>query len=279
MTTLDKRVSFFIMTLVVAWAGFDDKSRHRRKVSSLYIAADSRINWKGTSRYDGHQKVFASVKHPEIFGFCGDVTFCNMAISQILAKIDSDILFGPDEQYKSEVVAKEMQRMLSKYPNIGGIANSEIIYGTRIAKEFHFFLYRFKNREVVVSEWPITEEKVRKIYFGGSGKDSFNSNWIDVDHEKDNNHLTTRNVYHCVARTVEQCADSQVGGVSQLVGLYRGGNGRQFGIVKDGDYYFGGQPCKDLANLTNVEWRNENFERVDVVNGKLVAGAHPQPIR
>ena len=55
------------MTLVVAGAGFDDKSRHRRKVSSLYIAADCRISWDGTARYDGHQKVFASVKHPEIF--------------------------------------------------------------------------------------------------------------------------------------------------------------------------------------------------------------------
>ena len=267
------------MTLVVAWAGFDDKSRHRRKVSSLYIAADSRINWKGTSRYDGHQKVFASVKHPEIFGFCGDVTFCNMAINQILAKIDSDILFGPDEQYKSKVVAKEMQKMLTEYPNIAGIANSEIIYGTRIAKEFHFFLYRFKNREVVMSEWPITEEKRREIYFGGSGKDSFNSNWIDVDHEKDNNHLTTRNVYHCVARTIEQCADLQVGGVPQLVGLYRGGNGRQFGIVKNGEYFFRGVPCKDIALLNNVEWRNDNFERVDVVTGKLIPGAHPQPMR
>ena len=108
-------------------------------MSSLYIAADSRINWKGTSRYDGHQKVFASVKHPEIFGFCGDVTFCNMAISQILAKIDSDILFGSDEQHKSELVAKEMQKMLTEYPHIDRIANSEIIYGTRIAKQFHFF--------------------------------------------------------------------------------------------------------------------------------------------
>ena len=39
---------------------------HRRKVSSLYIAADSRINWNGDTRYDGHRKVYASVRHPEI---------------------------------------------------------------------------------------------------------------------------------------------------------------------------------------------------------------------
>ena len=80
----------------------------------------------------------------------------------------------------------------------------------------------------VLSEWPISEERGRKIYFGGSGRDSFNDNWIDVDHEKDENHMTTRNVYHCVARTIEQCADSQVGGVPQLVGLYRVDAGRQF---------------------------------------------------
>ena len=96
------------MTLVVGWAGFDDKARHRRKVSSLYIAADSRINWNGVTRYDGHQKVFASVRHPEIFGFCGDVTFCNMIISQILAKIDSDILFDSDEPNKQVVISEEL---------------------------------------------------------------------------------------------------------------------------------------------------------------------------
>ena len=267
------------MTLVVAWAGFDDKSRHRRKVSSLYIAADSRISWDGAARYDGHQKVFASVKHPEIFGFCGDVTFCNMAISQILTKIDSDILFGSEESNKADIIAAEISQMLREYPSPNNLRNSQIIYGTRIAAQFHFFLFEFKNREVVLSEWPISEERGRKIYFGGSGRDSFNDNWIDVDHEKDENHMTTRNVFHCVARTIEQCTDSQVGGVPQLVGLYRIGVGRQFGILKDGTCYFGGQPCKDLPNLTNLEWRNDNFERVDVNTGNLMPGAHPQPMR
>ena len=132
---------------------------------------------------------------------------------------------------------------------------------------------------MLVSEWPISEGKGRKIYFGGSGRDSFNANWIDVDHEKDENHMTTRNVYHCVSKTIEQCADTKVGGVPQLVGLYRGGSGRQFGIIKDGICYFGGQPCKDLPNLTNLEWRNDNFERVDVNTGNLIPGAHPQPMK
>lgn len=267
------------MTLIVAWAGFDDKSRHRRKVSSLYIAADSRISWNGISRYDGHQKVFASVKHPEIFGFCGDVTFCNMAISQLITKVDSGILFDSDEPDKHNIVATEMQQMLEKYPNVSGIDNSEVIYGTRITNQFHFFLFNFRNREVSVSVWPITEEKGREIYFGGSGKDSFNANWIQVDHEKDENHMTTRNVYHCFAKTISQCADPQVGGVPQLVGLYRVGAGRQFGIVRDGSYYFGGQPCRDLTNLNNVEWRNDNFERIDVISGCLLANAQRQPMR
>lgn len=166
------------MTLVVAWAGFDDKSRHRRKVSSLYIAADSRISWDGTARYDGHQKVFASVKHPEIFGFCGDVTFCNMAISQILTKIDSNILFSSEESNKADIITAEISQMVREYPSANNLRNSQIIYGTRIATQFHFFLFEFKSREVLLSEWPISEERGRKIYFGGSGRDSFNDNWI-----------------------------------------------------------------------------------------------------
>lgn len=267
------------MTLIVAWAGFDDKSRRRRKVSSLYIATDSRINWNGASQYDGHQKVFASVKYPEIFGFCGDVIFCHMAISQILAKIDSDILFGSDEQQKAEVVANDMQQMLNEYPKNKDLKSSQIIYGTRIGNQFHFFLFRFKNGDVIMSEWPITEERGREIFSGGSGREEFKNNFTMVDHEKDESHMTTRNVYRCVARTIEQCTEPQVGGVPQMVGLYRGGNGRQFGIVKNGEYYFGGLPCKDVTLLNNVEWRNDNFERIDVATGKLISGAHPQPMR
>lgn len=267
------------MTLVVAWAGFDDKSRHRRKVSSLYIAADSRISWKDTSRYDGHQKVFASVKHPEIFGFCGDVTFCNMAINQILAKIDSDILFASDEINKVNIIADDIQQMLVEYPKSKDIENSQIIYGTRISNQFHLFLFQFMDEYVNLSEWPITEDNGRVIFTGGSGKDTFMENFIMVDHEKNENHMTTRNVYHCLARTIEQCSDSQVGGVPQVVGLYRGGNGHLFGIVKNGGFYFGGLPCKDVNLLSNIEWRNDDFERVDVTTGKLAEGAHPQPMR
>lgn len=266
------------MTLIVAWAGFDCKSRHRRKVSSLYIAADSRISWNGNPRYDGHQKVFASIRYPEIFGFCGDVTFCHMAISQILTKIDSDILFSTDEPNKARVIADDIRQMQLHYANMN-LESSQIIYGTRIAKQFHLYLFRFKDGDVVMSEWPISEERGREILSGGSGKEAFKNNFRMVDHERNENHNTTRNVYHCVAKTIEQCSDPQVGGAPQMVGLYRDGYGRQYGIVKDGEYYFGGQPCKDIALLSNVEWRNDNFERVDVKTGKLMVGAHPQPMK
>lgn len=267
------------MTLVVAWAGFDDKSRHRRKVSSLYIAADSRINWNGVFQYDGCQKVFASVKYPEIFGFCDDVNFCEIVIGQILDEINNGILFRSEEPDKADIIAQEMQQVFSDYPKNVNIANSQIIYGTRICNQFHLFQFQFKGTDVSFSEWPITEERDRNIFACGSGKKKFYDNFIMVNHEKDENHMTTRNVYHCVARTIEQCPDSQVGGVPQMVGLYRGGNGRHFGIVKNDGYYFGGRNCKDVTYLSNVEWRNDNFERVDVRTGKLIKGAHPQPMR
>lgn len=266
------------MTLIVAWTGFDDKSRHRRKVSSLYIAADSRISWNGDPRYDGHQKVFASIRYPEIFGFCGDVTFCNMAISQILTKIDRDILFSTDEPNKASIIGDDIRQMQQRNTNMN-LESSQIIYGTRIAKQFHLYLFRFQDGDVVMSEWPISEERHREIFSGGSGQEAFKDNFMKIDNEKNENHNTTRNVYHCVAQTIEQCSDPKVGGVPQMVGLYCIGNGRQFGIAKDGDCYFGGQPCKDVTLLSNVEWRNDNFERVDVKTGKLMAGAHPQPMK
>ncbi|MEP2508894.1 MAG: hypothetical protein ABJH72_06030 [Reichenbachiella sp.] len=62
------------MTLIISWIGVDDK-KDGKEISSIYIASDSRYTWGKAKRYDYGLKVFGSSKHPEIFGFCGDVLF------------------------------------------------------------------------------------------------------------------------------------------------------------------------------------------------------------
>ena len=79
------------MTLLLAWASFDDG---KDDPSAIYIATDSRISWGDTSTWDFAQKVFCVPQSMEIFGYCGDVMCVTQTLSQIVHLCSSNI-FGP----------------------------------------------------------------------------------------------------------------------------------------------------------------------------------------
>jgi hypothetical protein len=68
------------MTLLVSWIGVDPHG-----TSSAYIAADSRVSWGDVANFDHGRKVFAFRHSPDILGYCGDVLFPTMVLSQIAA--------------------------------------------------------------------------------------------------------------------------------------------------------------------------------------------------
>ena len=52
-----------------------------------YIASDSRITWGNNDIFDYCKKVFTCKQFPEIFGYCGDVLFPSIVLSQIAEMI------------------------------------------------------------------------------------------------------------------------------------------------------------------------------------------------
>ena len=67
--------------------------------------------------------------------------------------------------------------------------------------------------------------------------------------------------------------DLYTGGAPQLVGMYRKGSARAFGIISEGVPYLGGlRASKHYARAVH-EWRNEMFERVDPASRQLFEGA------
>jgi hypothetical protein len=67
------------MTLLVSWAGVDTHG-----TASAYIAADSRISWGNPAVFDHGRKVYALRSSPDILGYCGDVLFPAIVLSQIV---------------------------------------------------------------------------------------------------------------------------------------------------------------------------------------------------
>jgi hypothetical protein len=76
------------MTLLVSWLGVDTHG-----IASAYIASDSRVSWGRETNFDHGRKVFAFRSSPDILGYCGDVLFPTMVLSQITEIADNGLLF------------------------------------------------------------------------------------------------------------------------------------------------------------------------------------------
>jgi hypothetical protein len=117
------------MTLLLSWAGKDS-----RKISSFYIASDSRFSWSNPIQYDYGRKVFAFKNSPDIIGYCGYIMYPTTIINQLL-NMDSDNLLLPPNctnSERSEIIFNELTNKFSEYPSQQVMRNKlEIIHTSR----------------------------------------------------------------------------------------------------------------------------------------------------
>lgn len=266
------------MTLLISWIGADQKKEGKR-VGSIYIAADSRYTWDIRNRFDSGVKVFGSTKFPEIFGFCGDVTFSSTVLSQLINQIDNSLIISAEDTSidKNTKIFNYIKNSFANYPKKVLTEGFTIIHATRVNK--NFFLFRTSGKpDSTITNFRIELPTVsNKIFSEGSGKTEFDNNFYKWENESHNNHRTSRAVYHCLNDTLAMIKDARTGGTPQIVGLYRIGNSLTFGILHKGVRYINGTESLDHSYLTNIEWRNELFERVDPISLELIQGAQRQP--
>lgn len=266
------------MTLITSWIGVDDK-KEGKSVASIYIASDSRYSWGNAGKYDYGIKVFGSSRFPEIFGFCGDVLFPSIVLGQIIPQIDSGLILDDSDngETKNKKVLEFISSSLESYPKefLGGTFT--ILHATRIDKEFRCYKTSYNSKKQLENEEITLPRISTKIYSGGSGKEEFYTNWLKWESEKHNDHRTSRGVYHCLYKTLKEIKDPRTGGLPQIVGLYRNKNSRLFGIIENDKKYIYGKESSEDINSTRIEWRNENFERMNPETLKILEGAQRQP--
>lgn len=266
------------MTLIVSWIGVDDK-KDGKSIASIYFASDSRYSWGNEGKYDYGIKVFGSSRHPEIFGFCGDVLFPSIVLGQMISQIDLGLLIQDADsgELKNKKVFNFIKSSFEKYPKDKIVETFTILHATRINKNFK--CYRtFYNSDKKLDNKEIELPNIStKIYCGGSGESDFNKNWLEWNKSKHNNFRTSRGVYHCLNKTLRETKDPKTGGLPQIVGLYRNKNARLFGIIANNKKYIYGKESFDDINSTKIEWRNENFERMNPETLKILEGAQRQP--
>lgn len=266
------------MTLIVSWIGVDDK-KSGKEVASIYLASDSRYTWGNAGKFDYGIKVFGSIRFPEIFGFCGDVLFPSIILGQIIPQIDNGILLEVSDtiETKSNKIFSYIQTSLDSYPQNFLRESFTILHASRFEKTFKLFKISFKlGKQLKKDEIPLGNISA-KVFSGGSGSNEFDKNWRIWESEKHNDHRTSRSVYHCLFKTLKEIKDPRTGGLPQIVGLYRNRNARLFGIIESEKKYIYGKESSEDINSTSIEWRNENFERMNSETLKILEGAQRQP--
>ncbi|TMI67873.1 MAG: hypothetical protein E6H09_23645 [Bacteroidetes bacterium] len=263
------------MTSLMCWTGVD-----QRRNSSLYLASDSRISTP-TGGWNAGRKLFACKFSPDVLGYCGEAFFPTTVLGQIAESIDLGLLYGPEDSLTIRLnrIIETLQNSLVDYfyENV----RFDVIYGSRSGSEmesnFHVVLISCREKQI---QWRIlpTPEKSDLVLVIGSGKDSVNKsvyNWRDSDAAG-----TSRMFFSAFWDAVESGDDPRTAGPPQLVGIYRKGPAKTFGIIYNGGRFINGHSLGNEIQTDAVKWHNELFEICDG-NSKLrkpTAQLQPRPL-
>jgi hypothetical protein len=259
------------MTTIACWLGVDS-----RGPASIYIAADSRISWGAGASWDQGRKVFACLLEPHVFGYSGDVLFPALAIPTLMELIDRGVLVGsPDARLWHRRLLPTLRSLWSDYP-VSQRRDFAILHAVRsgdgLASTFSVGVLAYSQ---ATDKWslrnPVLPARSATLEIAGSGAACLGisrAKWNQSRHAN-----TSRAQFSALYDSIGSGDDPLSGGPPQLVGLYRKGAGRSFGLILERRRYLGGRRLIGDERVTSLEWRNEFFERMDPATRRRLAGA------
>lgn len=262
------------MTLLLAWVGKDS-----RKISSFYIASDSRITWEKPHKFDFGRKVFALKNSPDILGYCGDVFYPSLILNQILEMDNDQILFkeGSSNQQRSSTLFNLIQDKFESYPAKTVMRDSlEIIHVSRDHEiDFICNIFSWSKKNGWRCTPQVIPDKSEKVIALGTGADEYFQRYLK--YYAGFSGKTSRALFQSLTHSLLKMKDLECGGAPQLVGLFNKFNGKNFGVIYNGKSYYLGKEVEPSSDLNKIEWRNELFERCDGLTTKILDGAQRQP--
>jgi hypothetical protein len=268
------------MTTLLSWTGVDTHGP-----ASIYIASDSRISWGFGKYWNVGRKIFASKTSPELFGYCGSVTFPIQILGQLIELIDSGLLFVSDDSFevKLEKVKTKINDSYRSQP-ISQRDGCEIIYasrvGSRMSSTFHVAIIKVNAKGLTVENCLLPETS-GIIASTGTGKPALQNSydeWIGPKvKDPQGRGRTSRSVFGAFCDALASGKDPYSGGPPQLVGLFREGAAKSFGVIYSGSRFMNGLEVNLGPFLNNLEWRNSLFERCCGETMNILKKAQRQP--
>lgn len=263
------------MTSLIAWIAYTKQKTGPAFPRAIYVASDSRITWGAYSnRWDAGRKVFGPGVAPHIFGYCGDVVFPSLVIGQVASALDAGILFPPSasSHRKHEVVYDLLKTSFEARHN----APKQDFWIVHVLLEqpwpapaFRAWLVSFVagawNSEVV--SLPTCTSPMKILGTGASTTRAHVKKWIDAAGN------TSWAIFSGFCDALNSGVDKFSGGPPQVAALFGAEERQNFGIVKDGKLYLNGLRVPPTSAKRNVQWYDENFQRINPITMKPMAGA------
>jgi hypothetical protein len=259
-----------------------------RGPTGIYIITDSRITWNAATsqRWDGGQKTFASLRTPDIFGFCGDAFFPPMILRQFLDQINYGLVI-PDEmnaESRHSVFTTMLKRSFEQRTR-APIRTFSIFHGARdgelMKSRFRVWetRYRVDAKDWSDQERDLSTDHSYLVHIDGTGRDYIvkrGLDWLDTDAQG-----TSRGAIWSFCNALHEGKDSYSGGPPQLVGIWRKGFAQTFGFWWRGEPYLSGAHVPKDSSFERMNWFNHRFERCDGRTGKRLVDAqkHTKPKR
>jgi len=261
------------MTTLVAWLGVDS-----RGPASLYLASDSRITWGRSASWDRGRKLFTCRHQPYLFGYCGEAFFPSQVLGQLTERIDADLLRGSDANDLAHQVMSLFHDMIRDRPELAS-GNSQLVLAQRsgmgMSSTFHVHTVDFPSSGLPgLKQCPLpTASDVIGVWGSGAGTFSHHyARWANGDVRG-----TSRAMFSAFCDSIAASGDPLSGSPPQLVGLYRVGPGRAFGLIWEGRRYYYATEVRGTVETRAVQWHNALFEVCDPHSLERAAQSQPQP--
>jgi hypothetical protein len=254
------------LTSIAVWPGVEPQG-----ASTIYIVSDSRISWPGGYRDDG-RKVFACKDTPDIFGYYGDV----IVPSEVLSSVEDSWKLVDFET--SEKRHSMLGSLVKSHVNAGvnPVGEFGIVHASRDGLEmksaFRLWHIHWKSPRWFDDEIAIGTNSELLIDLGsGARVVSNNTNASKAELGE-----VSRAVFTGFCDGLVSGEDPFSGGAPQLVGLWRHGMGRHFGLIYRGKKYFRGIESPSL-DTPDLHWKNELFENCSPKTLAQMPDAQAQP--
>lgn len=262
------------MTTILSWISVD-----ARGPSGIYIVADSRITWgSASSRWDSGRKVLAC-RSADIFGYCGDVLYPTLALSQLGDLVDRGLLWD------SSVDANARHTKFFDYlkASFGRRHNAPeydftIVHcardGQGLKCSFHIWKVSYRARfhdwidERVDFGNPMKSEVLLQLGSGRQALDREVKTWAASSQGG-----TSRSIFSAFCDSLEKGQDPLSGGMPQIVSLERRGGGQVIGFIAEETRYLYGLPIQALPGLDSITWVDALFQRMSPETGTLLPHA------